>query len=137
MTRFGYYAPFWIGVAIGIGVLMADGYENVPAPRGLFIAGEGLLSGLAFQLVMLGLQGTFAQVLPVPIGRSIRGRGAVITGGLLILSVLAGVAARLVAVDEVTFATIVIGIASGICFLCAIGVYIWCLPAAVRDFERA
>ena len=137
MTRFAYYAPFWIGVVIGAGVLLADGYENIPEPRALFIAGEALLAGLVFQLVMLGLQGAFAQVLPVPSGRSIRGRGAVITGGLIILSVLAGVAARLIAVDEVTLGTIVIGITSGVCFLCAIGVYVWCLPAAVRDFERA
>lgn len=137
MTRFAYYAPFLIGVVIGAGVLLADGYENIPEPRVLFVAGQALLAGLVFQLVMLGLQGAFAQVLPVPSGRSIRGRGAVITGGLIILSVLAGVAARLIAVDEITPGTIVIGIASGVCFLCAVGVYIWCLPAAVRDFERA
>lgn len=137
MTRLTYYAPFWIGVAIGVGVLLADGYENIPSPRVPIIAGQALLAGLAVQLTMLGLQGAFAQVLPVPVGRSIRGKGAVITGVLIMLSGLGGVAARLIAVDEVTRGTIVVGIASGVCFACAIGVYIWCLPAAVRDFERA
>ena len=78
----------------------------------------------------------FAQVLPVPVGKSIRGRGAVITGCLILAASVVSGASCLIAMDEVTRAAIVIGVIGAALVLCALGAYIWCPPAAARDFDR-
>ena len=73
----------------------------------------------------------------MPVGKSIRGRGAVITGGLILAASVASAAAWMIAMDEVTRAAVVIGVIGAALVLCALGAYIWCLPAAARDFDRA
>lgn len=134
MTRFAYYSPFWIGALIWIGILVAQEHSVFGDP---LLMGSVLAAGLACQFVMIGVQGAFAQVLPVPVGKSIRGRGAVITGCLILASSVVLGASGLIAMDEITPAAVVSGVIGAVLVLCALGAYIWCLPAAARDFDRA
>ncbi len=134
MNRFVYYSWFWLGALACAGFVGAGSYETLPNPRWLILAAISVPAGVVCQLLFIGTQGTFAQVLPVPIGRSIRGRGAVVTGALIILTIVAAAIAWLSAVDEITGVTIAAIIISAACGLCAAGGYIWCLPTSVRDF---
>jgi hypothetical protein len=134
MTRFAYYSPFWIGALIWLGILTAQGDSVFGDP---LLLGSVLAAGLTCQLVMIGVQGAFAQVLPVPVGKSIRGRGAVVTGSLILAASVAFATSGLIAMDEVTRAAVVIGVIGAALALCALGAYIWCLPAAARDFDHA
>ncbi len=134
MTWFAYYSPFWIGALIWLSILVAQGHSVFTDP---LLLGSVLAAGLACQLVMIGVQGAFAQVLPVPVGKSIRGRGAVITGSLILAASVASAASCVIAMDEVTRAAVVIGVIGAALVLCASGAYVWCLPTAASDFDRA
>jgi hypothetical protein len=86
--------------------------------------------------MLIGVQGAFAQVLPVPAGRSIRGRGAV-TGGLLIITCVAlGAVAGLLQSEELARAALVVGVLSLAAGGAAAITYVWCWPIAVRDFGK-
>ncbi len=134
MNWFGYYSPLCIGAVIWLGILVSQGHSVFRNP---LLLSSLLAAGLACQLLMIGVQGAFAQVLPVPFGKSIRGRGAVVTGSLILAASVASSASWLIAMDEVTRDAIVIGVIAAALALSALGAYIWCLPAAARDFDRA
>ncbi len=137
MGRWTYYSPLLLGTIIAA-ILLAT-YREFLAWQGAMLWIGGIcvagLAGLACQLLMLGVQGAFAQVLPAPSGRSIRGRGAVLTGGLILLALALGlVTAALHAEPGLTgwyWTAAALSVAS---LLAAIGAYAWNMPTAVRDF---
>ena len=102
----------------------------------LMIAGIALGAGLVCQLVLLGTQGAFAQVLPVPGGRSIRGPAAVFTGAALLFALGCGGAAAVLGLEQVGLFASLLTVVSGLLALTAIATYVWCWPAALRDFAE-
>jgi hypothetical protein len=157
MSRFTYYSPLWAGALLAA-LAVAALVDSPPGPlrspfsgwpRIMDLAARCLAFGLLCQLVMLGCQGAFAQVLPVPGGRSIRGRGAVTAGGLLLAAIVSAVAAYQIATTELAdlgpvltgnaarsgpMAWVAAGIGAASLLGAAIS-YVWCLPAAIRDFD--
>jgi hypothetical protein len=140
MGRGAYYSPILIGFALAL--LSKDAYAAVlpaePPWRFWLLASLiALATGCVCQLAMVGSQGAFAQVLPGPGGRSIRGGGAVLGGWLLLLTIaLGGATALLAAQPEMTRGVIWLGV--GITAAAAIATsitYVWCWPVAQRDFD--
>ena len=137
MGRFSYFSPFLLGV-IGVLILHGPISESWPAMaaglRWTLIGLAALGVGLACQTLMVGAQGAFAQVLPVPGGRSIRGRGAVVGGVLIIAAVGLCAVAGLLRSEGVSTGAIVVGAAGVLCGIGAVIAYAWGWPTAVRDF---
>ncbi len=138
MGPFAYYTPLWLGTAISAALMHASGYGLEWSFRVPLLILLGIPVGLVAQLAMIGAQGAFAQVLPVPVGKSIRGRSAAVCGMLTLLAVAAASAGFVLVLEEeaINRATVVLLTIGGICAVCALGVYVWSLPAAVRDFAR-
>lgn len=139
MGRWTYYSPIALGALLVL--VMNDSLRAAlptlePWVRWLVVAGVALVVGLQSQVLMIGAQGAFAQVLPVPWGKSIRGGGAVTAGWLLILWVALSGVTVLLATEAVTRAALVLGIASVAALAVALVVYVWNIPAAVPDFGR-
>ncbi len=140
MGPWTYYSPLWLGMLLAF-VSHDTIRQRLTEPDAwtawAVVAGVGAVLGLAGQVLLIGVQGVFAQVLPVPGGRSIRGRGAVGGGFLLIVFVaFTGVAALLWS-EELAMASWIL---AGIGLLAGAGAvltYIWCWPVAVRDFARS
>lgn len=140
MSVWTYYSP------IGVGFLLVlilhetvGGYAPVEWPlwtRWPFVIVIGILSGLLCELLLIGVQGAFAQVLPVPVGRSIRGRGAVLGGALIIAAVALAAIAGLLKIQDMLAPA---GVTTVLCALAAVGAvitYFWSWPVAVRDFHE-
>jgi hypothetical protein len=134
-----YYLPLGLGFLATL-VLHDSVWAHAPAlppwAHWPYVVAVAVGVGLACQLLMVGAQGVFAQVLPVPVGRSIRGRGAVLGGCLIIAFLVLGAVGALLAsegLDTAGLAILVVGLAAG-----AAGVitYVWCWPLAVRDFDK-
>ncbi len=105
-----------------------------PGQTWLIVMAIALAVGIQAQVLMTGVQGAFAQVLPLPIGRSIRGGGAALTGWLLIAWVGLSAVTVLLGYEAVTRAAVVIGVLSLVALAAALVSYIWNIPAAQRDF---
>lgn len=137
MSPFAYYSPMLVGVVL---IFSMSGAIRESYPTYSDAAWYAMLTYLALrtavhcQFIMIGLQGVYAQVLPVPMGKSIRGGAAVAAGSLILISAL-GFAAWALLISEwmVIGATIAAIIATGSGLGAAV-VYVWNIPAAVRDF---
>ncbi|MFH1748016.1 MAG: hypothetical protein ABIG44_13355 [Planctomycetota bacterium] len=139
MGRWTYYSPLWLGTVITIVLQLS--YQGITPGSGggvhwLRVAGIGVGVGLFCQLVMLATQGAFAQVLPVPSGRSLRGGGAVLVGWLLLLGLLLGFAAVLLGMEKMGLVSIVVGALSLGTLLGSAIAYLWKWPVAQRDFAE-
>lgn len=137
MGRFTYYSPFGLGFAL---ILILHGWVRESCPPvlvawpWLYVGLVALGIGLLCQLVMIGVQGAFAQVLPAPGGRSIRGGAARLAGGLLIGCGVTALIGALLRSEGLAAAPWVLLGLSPIQAAGAILVYIWSWPAALRDF---
>ena len=132
MGPWTYYAPLWLGTLVSAGVYISAS----EGPIGLVVIVSllrAVLTGLSLQLVMIGLQGLFARVVPVPVGRSLRGGIAQVVGGLILVGEVIGLLAVLHIVSNMVSPVIVYG-ASSVCMTMALAVYLLNLPAAARDF---
>lgn len=138
MGAWTYYSPLGLGIVLTL-VLHETIRAHAPAMAAWaewpFVIGLAIGVGLLCQLLLVGAQGAFAQVLPVPMGRSIRGRGAMVGGWLVIGCVVLASAALLLWVEGLVIAGLVSGVLSLLCAAGAAGAYIWCWPVAVRDFD--
>ena len=137
MGRWTYYSPLLLGTLLA--ALMCATYSELlpPMSTGLLVTvliGGCVLAGVLCQFLMVAAQGMLAQVLPVPGGRSIRGRGAVAGGGLLLLWVATGAVAALLRAEGLGTAAVVLAIVSLASLIGAVLIYLWCWPTAVRDF---
>jgi hypothetical protein len=133
-----YYSPLVLGAALVFA--MNDAVRSVLPPwspwaQWLAVAGVALVVAVQCQVLMIGAQGAFAQVVPVPWGRSIRGRAAAGAGWLLIAWVgLSGVT-TLLGVEAVTQAAVALGGLSLAALVGAGVIYLWQIPAAIPDFR--
>lgn len=133
MNAWTYYSPLW-GGALAAGVVYYNILETIPpAWRSVGWAGC-LVVALICQLLMIGAQGAFGQVLPVIGGRSIRGGGAMLCGSLILAGTALLVIGALLTYETVTFGGRFVLAAGGAALLAALGAYFWNVPAAVRDF---
>lgn len=139
MGPWTYYSPLWLGTIIA-GVVGYNALDQLPPMAAwllwlVFVVGC-VLVGVQCQLVMIGAQGVFAQVLPVPRGRSIRGRGAIAGGGFLLGWVAFGVVSGVLLLEELRVVPLVLAGVSLVCLAGAVVTYAWCWPFAVRDFDK-
>ncbi|MBK9127630.1 MAG: hypothetical protein IPM13_07490 [Phycisphaerales bacterium] len=137
MGRWSYYSPLLIGALLVLS--LADQVRQQIAPAGgplgwLAVWAAAVAFGVHCQVLMVGAQGAFAQVLPVPRGRSIRGSAAAAAGWLLIAWCVLAMATLLLGMEAVTPAAWTVGIAALAALLGAGLVYAWNIPAAVEDF---
>lgn len=137
MGRFTYYSPALIGAAI-TATFARTITESAPAMfRGtpwLWVLIYSCVAGGLCQALMVAAQGTFAQVLPVPGGRTIRGRSAVFGGMLLDIGIGALMVAALLHSEGLAQAAMILAIVGVGALLGFGGVYFWSLPMAARDF---
>lgn len=136
MGRWTYYSPFAIGILLVLA--LNDTIRNAMTlpdwEEWLIVAGVALAAGVQCQVLMIGAQGAFAQVLPVPWGKSIRGGAAVLAGWLLIAWFVLSAVTALLSVESITQAALIVG---GLSLAALIGAgltYVWSIPAAVADF---
>jgi hypothetical protein len=137
MGRWTYYSPLVLGTLLVVAM-----NESLRAmltwsdwAEWLVVTGVAVAVGIQCQVLMIGAQGAFAQVLPVPFGKSIRGGAATLAGWLLIAWVILSAITVLLGFEAVTQAAVVVGIASLAALASMIVVYVWSLPAAVADFR--
>lgn len=137
MGRWAYYSPLWLGALLVLAMndsLRAQLPKAEPWVQWLAVAGAAVLFGVQCQVLMIGVQGAFAQVLPVPRGKSIRGGAAVAGGWLLIGWFALSAVTGLLGYEEVTTAARVLGLLSLTSLVGAVIIYVWNIPAAVPDF---
>lgn len=136
MSVYTYFSPLWLGTLIAAAVLSAF-YRDLPSTTRMWLAAAGCPGvGLLWQLALIGAQGAFAQVLPVPIGRSIRGRSAVVAGALILVAATGAVGTALVGYEQFDIVGKILAGVSAAALVGAAGTYAWSIPAAVRDFDR-
>lgn len=139
MGRGTYYSPLWVGTLVAA-VAYYSNWEQIPiaSPRSRLAVGALVcpLVGLLCQLAFLGVQGVSARVLPVPWGRSARGRPAAVTGWLVLATLTAGVVAAMFAWEGQTRPAVACGLISAALAAAALIAYLWCWPVATRDFEE-
>jgi hypothetical protein len=141
LTRAGYYSPLWIGALIAAVMLwqnplLVNRFPTPGAYWGAYIV-CCVVGGLISQLIMLGSQGAFAQVLPVPGGRSLRGKSATVSGVSLLAAVgLLGAAGFFYVERSTGMATVAPWFAVGgaAALVVSVTAYFWGLPTAVADF---
>jgi hypothetical protein len=138
MGRWTYYSPLVLGTLLVLA--MSESLRAVLTmsdwAEWLIVAGVAVAVGIQCQVLMIGAQGAFAQVLPVPVGKSIRGGAAAMGGWLLIMWVVLSAVTVLLGFEAVTQAAVVVGIVSLAALAGMIVVYVWSLPAAVADFRE-
>jgi len=136
MGRATYYSPLWLGalLVLALNEPLRVGLTLPDATEWLIVAALAIAAGLQSQVLLVGAQGAFAQVLPGPWGRSVRGRSAALAGWLLIAWVWLSVVTVMLGFETVTQAALVVGVLSLAALAGALIVYIWNIPAAVRDF---
>lgn len=137
MGPWAYYSPLLVGIlfvlALG-GPLRASWPTLSTTTFSIYLAGLALAGGIVAQLLMVGMQGVRAQVLPVPFGRSIRGRPAVSGGYLILVTALLSIVAFLLASESLSIAAWVLLILACGSAISAILIYLWSLPVAQPDF---
>lgn len=141
MSRFTYYSPVLYGVVLVLvfqRALMTAAETQLHAEEmwqkyaALVLAALG--AGVIAQLGLVAFQGAFAQVLPVPSGRSIRGTNAARAGWLAIGSLVLVCAWAVLWFQGVGFGAVLAGGGALASLAGAVIIYIWSLPAAVADF---
>jgi len=140
MGRFTYYSPLWLGLLLTLALnsLVREAAPPQSETRfWLLVTAIGVGVGLVCQLGLIGAQGAFGQVLPVPRGRSLRGRPASVSGWLLLLAIALGASAGLLWIEKGLQAVrVIIAVLAGLALAAALIVYAWNLPAAVSDFRE-
>lgn len=139
MGRWTYYSPLLLGFVFIL--LLNDSLREqqwmlplTPLRQWLAVLGLAVGFGLLVQLVMVGAQGAFAQVLPVPGGRSFRGRPAVLGGASLVAAVAATIVAAFLYNEGLRSAAWTLGVVAAVAYLLVCLVYFWSMPIAVHDF---
>jgi hypothetical protein len=136
MGRWTYYCPLWLGplLVLAMNDSLRAAMHWSDQTEWLIVVGLAVAAGLQCQVLMIGAQGAFAQVLPVPMGKSIRGGGAAVAGWLLIAWVGLSTVTVMLGFEAVTRAAVVLGICSLAALAGALLIYAWNLPVAVADF---
>lgn len=137
MGPLAYYAPLWLGTLLTaalVAVSHSELAELAPLHRALWLLVYPVATGLWAQTAMIGAQGVFAQVLPAPGGRSIRGPSAVLAGAFTLVFVSALPAAVFLSVQGQHTPAFWAQCVSGGALVVAGISYFWAWPTADRDF---
>lgn len=137
MGPFAYYSPLIVGIVfiLSMGGSIRESFPTYSDGAWYVVLSLiALTTAVLFQFIMIGLQGVYAQVLPVPVGKSIRGGAAVAGGGLILAATLATMSMALLASESMSTGATVAGLIAAAAALGAAVTYIWNIPAAVRDF---
>lgn len=137
MSRWTYYSPLGLGFLLVLVLnepIRAGLSKEGEWVQWLVVIGAAIVTALQCQVLTVGVQGAFAQVLPVPRGRTIRGRAAVQSGWLLIVWVAVSGVTALLASHGVTLAALVVGAISLAALVAALTIYAWNLPTADDEF---
>ncbi len=135
-----YFSPLLVGAALVLALLDTLRAKAPAMPAWLmyvYLPSLVVAGGVAAQLLLIGMQGVRAQVLPVPFGRSIRGSSAAWAGYLILGCALSGVIAFLLASESLTTAAWILAVTATAMAIFAILLYVWSLPAAQSDFRDA
>ncbi|MEW6250236.1 MAG: hypothetical protein AB1716_06295 [Planctomycetota bacterium] len=138
MGPWTYYSPLALGALLVLALndaLRESLAWLTPWQQWTAVAAVAVGVGLQFQVLLFGAQGAFAQVLPVPWGRSIRGGAAVLAGWLILLASALGWVSGLLVSEEAVTAGVVVGVLGAIALGAAVITYVWSLPAALPDFS--
>jgi len=140
MGFWAYYSPSWLGFLFAL--LMHDQIRaaHPTLGTGAFVAvliGYGVALGAFSQLMLMGLQGVSAQVLPVPRGRSIRGRPATVGGFLVLLFGVTAVVTAVLFQASAERGTLIAGVVCGLVGVGTLLHYLWNAGTAVQDFAAA
>ena len=139
MSFWTYFSPSLLGAGLAL-ILYWNGLQTMPdRSAGLHVvyaAGWAVIAAAASQLLMMGAQGAFAQVLPAPGGKSIRGRGAVVAGASILAAGVLAAAAVLLYAEGLNAPGLIAAIAGGAALATAAIAYFWSMPIAVADFGR-
>jgi hypothetical protein len=139
MSFWAYYSPLGVGVLLTL-MLHESVWGHAPLlpmwAHWPFVLSVGLGVGILCQLMLIGVQGAFAQVLPVPVGRSIRGQAAVVGGCLIIGCVVLAAVAGLLQSEGLATAALAVAALSLASVAGAVITYVWCWPTAARDFDK-
>ena len=136
MGRVGYFSPGIIGALAGLVYTLFGVGDYSALDR---VALGCTLVPLLFvvcQLLMVAAQGVFARVLPVPFGKSLRGTKCLVIGLLLLVATASSLVTGLLSRVEFGPAAMIVGGLSVLCWLTAIGLYLWSLPTAAADFLK-
>lgn len=137
-----YYSPFFIGIIFTFlrREVVLDSWTTAGGSAEtawIWFTTIACRNAVFAQFLLIGAQGVLAQVLPVPIGRSIRGRTAAWIGAQIIITIACAIAAGLFHSEErLWLYWTFLGI-GGVTLAIAALLYIWNLPTAIRDFDRA
>lgn len=138
MGPWTYYAPLWLGTLVSACLFFTvfrNTSEGLIWPFMIIIPLRSLGIGISLQLIMIGFQGILAKVVPVPVGRSIRGGVAQVVGGLLLgYEGIGWLAICFYFMSDLRSLTIVLFMVSGGCFTIALFVYLLNLSGASQDF---
>lgn len=141
MTRFGYYSPLVVGAGVAALLLWnsPELHARFARPAAYWSAylAACAIGGLLCQMLLLGGQGAFARVLPVPGGRSIRGTTAIVGGGSALAAVFCLAVAGFLYAERsegMLVASYAFAVGAGAAMLTAAVAYFWGMPAALADF---
>ncbi len=139
MNRFTYYSPLWLGALISLTLHETIAQTSPGLPESAywwFVGAVCVALGGACQLTLIGAQGAFAQVLPVPGGRSIRGAGAKLGGWMLMLGLALSAAGALLISPESAVTSRVAFVGAAACLVVCGIAYAWSWPTAEPDFAE-
>lgn len=133
-----YFSPLLVGAGLMLALLDTLRAKAPAMPAWLmyvYLPALVIAGGVVAQLLLIGMQGVRAQVLPVPFGKSIRGSSAACAGYLILGCALSGVIAFLLASESLTIAAWILAISATAMAIFAILLYLWSLPGALPDFR--
>lgn len=138
MNAWTYYSPLWLGalLVLALNDTIRGSMTYSDAKEWIIVAAYAISTGILCQGLLIGAQGAFAQVLPVPVGRSLRGGSAASAGWLLILAILLTGVTVLFAHEGAALAAKIAGALGLGALLGAAIIYTWNIPTAVADFGR-
>lgn len=137
MGPWTYYSPFAVGILLVLALsdtFRLDGAGASGWSSYAWLVLLALSAGVIAQLLMFGFQGAFAQVLPVPKHKSIRGPSAVRAGYLILVAAVAALVAFLLNAETLITASRAVAILAAATGVAAGLIYIWAIPTAVYDF---
>jgi len=150
MTKWQYWSPLIIGGVVGE-IYGLQAYRSLGGNPLVLVGVLPLLSaliwGIGFQLLALAAQGLFAAVLPVPVGKSIRGVKCRVIGFLMLSGSIVGLLFRLSGglaylgsewhtLDWFWSSWFIFWAAfAGLSYPVALAMYVYSLPTAEPDFQ--
>ncbi|MBN1510751.1 MAG: hypothetical protein JXB13_01940 [Phycisphaerae bacterium] len=149
MTKWQYWSPLFIGGVVGE-IFGLQAFKDVTGNpliwMGVLPLLVALIGAVQFQLIMFAAQAFFAAVLPVPVGKSIRGTKCRLIGFLMLFGPLIALFFKLsgalvyLGIQRHTLTVfwqiwfIGWGTVGALCYPAALLIYLYSVPTAKPDF---